>query len=118
MEGGAISAELEVEGQQTFSREGATPWTVVTQKQKTKGMTIPILLWKKRIAKFDSPCIRADTSEATSPPKSVMAQQSYSWQKKSPCHSVDATYTSVASHQVIMALPGLLGIAGGRRRCV
>ena len=36
MEGGAISAELEVEGQQTFSREGVTPWTVVTQKKKKK----------------------------------------------------------------------------------
>ena len=35
MEGGAISAELEVEGQQTFSREGVTPWTVVNQKKKT-----------------------------------------------------------------------------------
>ena len=39
MEGGAISAELEVEGQQTFSREGVTPWTVVNQKRKKKKRT-------------------------------------------------------------------------------
>ena len=44
MEGGAISAELEVEGQQTFSREGVTPWTVVNQKKKKNVNNTPQML--------------------------------------------------------------------------
>ena len=83
---------------------------------ETKGMMIPILLRKKGLR--ESWRLLHQSWEHRHQWGHQWWHNNSTTGKKFPCHSVDATYTGRASYQVIMALPGLLGVARCRRRDV